>query len=216
MRIRDHDRIRRSRIRPSERVREHPTVTRADPSFTFHRGGQTWTYEDGRILLDGCEIAPMVSEEEPTVSTLIGLASGLGDYKVMVGGMRAKPVTAGKLVGLIDAFLEKILGKVKKVYDDKVYGLSWTLKNNELVINGVNIQSFLALYRVRKTNKARQFLKGLKGKIDMLVANAAGSWRNEKARRKILAIQREIDEELAHPAPNSASDHLFPFRNPGS
>lgn len=211
MRIRD--RIRRAGPEPVRGIPERPTLARPDPRFTFRRGDQTWTYAGGKILLDGYDIHPLISEEEPTISTLVGLASGLGDYKNRVSGLRWRPYGAGKLVGLIDAFLEKILGRVKRVYDAKMYGLAWTLKNNELIINGINIQSFLALYRVRRTRKAKKFLQGLKKKVDMLIANHAGSWSNEKVRHKILAIQKEIDEELADDAPTSSPDRLL---HPGS
>lgn len=207
MRIRD--RIQRSRVRPARGPRERPSAPPPDPFFTFQRFGQTWTFSGGKVMLDGYDINPMISEEEPTISTLIGLASGLGDYKKRVGSLRKKAHSTGKLLGMIDALLEKILGRVKKVYDEKMYGLSWTLKDNELIVNGVNVHSFLALYRVRKTRKAKKFLKGIKNKVDMLIANKAGSWRNEKVRRRILAIQREIDEELAQDAPTSNTRRLL-------
>ena len=214
MRIRD--RIRGSRVEPARGPKGRPRPGKADPHFTHKQAGHTWSYGDGKIFIDGHDINPVISEEEPTISTLVGLASGLGGYKKKVGTMGRRGASAGKLMGLIDALLEKILGKVKRVYDQKMYGLSWTLKNNELIINGISVQSFLALYRVRRTRKAKKFLKGLKKRVDMLVSNQARSSSNEKVRHKILAIQKEIDEELAAEASTSDPHRLLHSGSAGS
>ncbi len=195
MRIRD--RFKDLRLPKLGRARRKKTLTDValDPVFSYERDGHRWTFEEGHILIDGHDVNPVISEEETTVSTLIGLASGLDDYKKVVGNSRQAP-RAGRLLALADALVEKVLGKVKKVYDDKIFGVSWKFKDGALIVNGVNIHSFLALYRVRKTEKARRFLVGLRSKIDTLIANPAGSLRNEKARRLLLELQREIDEEL--------------------
>ncbi len=192
MRIRD--RFRDLRARRPGRAEEKRTATEValDPVFSYERDGHRWTFEEGHILVDGQDVNPVISEEETTVSTLVGLVSGLDEYKRVVCDSARAPA-AGRLVALVDALIEKVLGKVKKVYDDKIFGISWTLKGDAVIVNGVNIHSFLALYRVRKTTKARRFLEGLRQKLDTLLANPAGSLRNEKARSILLKLEREID-----------------------
>lgn len=196
VRMKIRDKLKGIRFRPPGRVEPQRAIqVSLDPVFSYERDGHRWSFEEGRILVDGYDVGPVISEEETTVSTLIGLASGLDEYKRIVEISPQAP-RAGRLVALADALVEKILGKIKKVYDDKIFGVSWQLKGGDLIINGVNINSFLALYRVRKTEKARRFLKGLRGKIDTLLANPSGSLRNEKARLILLKLQRDIDEEL--------------------
>ena len=53
---------------------------------------------------------------------------------------------------------------------------------------------------MRQTERARRFLEGLRDKINHLLANPAGTLRNEKARKTLLSLRRDIDEELAKTA----------------
>ena len=112
----------------------------------------------------------------------------------------------------VDALIERVLSRVKKIYDDKIFGLAWKLKGDDLIVNGVNVHAFLAMYQVRKTEKAYRFLMGLHHKIERLIANPSGHWRNERARASLLRLRHEIDQELHHPAP---TDHLKPLLHAG-
>lgn len=203
MRIRDRDRI--TRIRPGrERPARRGGTGRLDARMSYHHAGHTWTFDQGKILLDGYDINPLISEEDPEISTLLGVASGLTDYKKRVSGANNQPPGVPKFLALVNALLDKIMGRVKTIYDDKMYGVKWKLKDNELTINGVNVDSFLKMYRVRKTPKAFRFLKGLQAKVEMLIANPGQSQRNEKAARHLRKLRREIDAELSKYDPTMA------------
>ncbi len=142
MKIRD--RFKDFRSRRTERAGrvQKATEQALDAVFSFQRDGHRWSFEDGHILIDGHDVNPVISDEETTVSTLIGMASGLDDYKhVVEGSTRAGISGAGKLVAMADALIEKVFGRVKKAYDDKIFGVTWKLKSGELIVNGINIQS---------------------------------------------------------------------------
>lgn len=209
MRLRD--RFRSIRFRSSKRgERERVTPATSDPIMSYHRDGHMWTFEEGHILVDGYDVNPVIAEEETTVSTLVGLASGLDDYKKRMELFPVKPPGTGKFMALADALLEKILGKVKKVYDDKIFGVTWKLTGNELLVNGVNVHAFLKLYRLRPTEKAQTFLKGLKAKVETLIVNPSGNFRNENAHVLLRQLKREIDEELEKDAPAAMARRLLP------
>lgn len=194
MKIRD--RLRDIRIERKRGATRKTQTATAQAIRGFKRHGQTWSYDDGHVFVDGYDVNELISDEDVTVSTLIGLASGIGDYKQMVQKRPQAVSGAPKFIALVDALLERILRRVKRVYDDKMFGMSWQFRDNELIVNNVNITSFLALYRVRKTDKARRFLQGLQQKIDTLIANPSGNMSNERARHALLSLKREIDDEL--------------------
>lgn len=211
MRIRD--RFKGTRVSPVKGVKGRPQRATPQAIRGFKRAGQTWSYTDSHVLLDGYDVNSMISEDEVTVGTLVGLASGLDSYKRKVMASPRQYAGAAHFIALVDALLEKIMGKVKKIYDDKMFGLSWKLKDNQLIVNGVNITSFLALYRVRKTDKAYRFLKGLSKKVDTIIANPSGSIRNEKARASLLRLKEAIDKELAKDKQTAMPGRQLPAGN---
>ena len=73
-----------------------------------------------------------------------------------------------------------------------------------------------AVKRVRKTEKAYKFLKGLRTKIDSLLANPSGSLRNEKARLILVRLHRDIDKELAKEPPDAMAHRLLHSGDPRS
>lgn len=214
MRIRDRLKDIRSRRAGRPVTKPSRGLVAPDPVFSYERDGHRWTFEEGRVLVDGEDVQPVISDDETTVGTLIGLVSGLDDYKQVVR-VSPRAASAGKLVSLMDALIEKVLGKVKKVYDEKIFGVAWKLQGDDLIVNGVNVHSFLALYRVRKTEKARRFLQGLRGKVDNLLANPSGSLRNEKARTILLGLKREINEELEKESDAALAGRLLHSGDPG-
>lgn len=208
MRIRD--RFRGSRTERAGTAAPRTKTATADAVRAYKRSGQSWTYSDGRIYVDGYDVGEMIADDEATVSTLIGVASGLDDYKKLVQRRPQRVSGAPRFIALVDALLEKVLGRVKSIYDDKIFGVSWQLKGDALIVNGINVSSFLALYRVRKTEKARNFLLGLRQKVESLIANPAGSMRNERARRTLLALKRDIDAELEKDMQTALPGRMLP------
>jgi hypothetical protein len=206
MRIRD--RIRSGRVSPAGRTSGRRRVRPLDSKLSYRRGGQEWTYEGGRILLDTCDVQGLISDGNTPISSLIGIASGLSDYKKRVKASAKRPLGVTKFLGLVDALIEISMGKVKGRYDDKVTGLQWNFEDGELIINGVNVHQILLRFCELRTPPLRKFLEGLRTKVEMLLANHGGAVKNESARQTLLAIKRKMDRELA-----VDSDHLLPDGN---
>jgi len=205
MKIRDRIKLTRFGRATSTGATSKATPQALNPVFAYERDGHRWTFEDGHILIDGYDVAPVINQEEPSISTLAGLASGLDEYKRHNERFAWKRPAIGKLLAVVDALIERILGRLKRIYDDKIFGVSWKLKGDDFIVNGVNVHAFLAMYRVRKTDKSHRFLVGLHHKIERLIANPSGNWRNERARTALLRLRHEINQELHH-APPSAFD----------
>lgn len=168
-----------------------------DRDLTFYREGVKWNFSGGRILAGGFDVNRLITDNPSDVEVWLGIAEGLDEYRKKVSQVAREADQFARFEAVVEALLGKILGKMKKVYDQKMSGLSWALRNGQLILNGINIRSFLALYRIRKTEKARKFLKGLRGKLAFLLENRNGSPDYERIRDLVEELHREIEEALA-------------------
>lgn len=188
-----------------------------DRDLTVYRDGLRWTFSEGKVCLNGHDVNRLINENPQDVSYWMGLAEGLYEYRKRVSAAVRQVDQFARFEAVIEALLGKILGRLKKVYDQKMSGLSWSLENGQLILNGINIRSFLALYRLRKTDKAKRFLKGLRGKLSVLLENRRESPDYERIRDLVEELHQEINEELSadSEAPHS-SRRLLPERTRGS
>ena len=190
---------------PDARFRiERPVITEVperpfipDRDLTFFRDGAKWTFSSGKIQVDGLDVNRLINDNPENVGFYMGVAEALNDYRKRIVTSRRQSDQFARFEAMVEAILGKLLGKLKKFYDQKMSGLSWTLQNGQLILNGINIRSFLALYRVRKTDKAKKFLKGLRTKLASLLENRRESPDYERIREIIQALYQEIDGELA-------------------
>jgi hypothetical protein len=196
--VRLTDIMSRRRVRKTGVADRQPARTRRQPldrDFTFDRDGHHWTFEDGRIYIEGQEVNEVVNSSED-LALWLGVIGGLTDYKQFVLNRTQSPSESRGFFTVIDAMLDKLMGKTGKFYRDKLFGVSWKLDRGELVINGINIHSFLALYEQRKTAKAKSFLIGLRDKVQMILANKAGSHDNERIRETAEKLSDRIKVAL--------------------
>jgi len=185
-----------------------------DRDLTYYRDGGRWTFSGGKIALQGHDINRVISEGGADIGMMLGIAEGLNDYRKRINSVARQVDQFARFEAVIEALLGKILGKLKKVYDQKMSGLAWELNNGQLILNGVNVRSFLALYRIRKTDKARRFLKGLKRQLAVLLENRESSPDYERIRERVEDLYREIEEELAaDEPPTRSSRRLLPGRS---
>lgn len=185
-------------------VPERPFVP--DRDLTFFRDGAKWTFSSGRIHVNGLEVNRLINDNPENVGFYMGVAEALNDYRKRVVTARRQSDQFAKFEAVVEALLVKLLGKLKKFYDQKMSGLSWTLQNGQLILNGINIRSFLALYRIRKTDKAKKFLKGLRLRLASLLENRRESPDYERIREIIQALYQEIDGELARDGKDENSE----------
>ena len=175
-------------IRPGER----PALPRLDKDLTYYQEGIRWNFTNGRILLNGRDVNRLISEPATEVATWMGIASGLDEYRKKILSEAREQDQFTRFEAVINALLGKIFGRLKKVYDQKTSGLSWTIENGQLILNGINIREFLARYRLNRNDKAKKFLEGMKDKLLLLFDNPD----NEKIRGTIQDLHDELEATL--------------------
>ena len=192
-------------LRRTEAGERRPSRARRQPldrDFTFDRDGHQWTFKEGHVFVEEQDVNEVLNQSND-IGLWLGVIGGLTDYKKFVLERTRSPSQVNGFCTIIDALLEKLMGKTKKFYDDKLFGLSWKLDRGELVINGININSFLALYERRKTEKAKSFLLGIRDKLQMILANRAGSPDYERIRNTVESLSEKIQEVLGEKSPAS-------------
>ena len=195
---------------------ERPTVTDVpersyapDRDLTYFRDGMRWTFRSGHILVDGLNVDRIIDDNPENVGFFMGIAESLNDYRKKIVAARREKDQFAKFEFVIEGLLARLLGKLKKFHDQKLSGMSWSLQNGQLVLNGINVGSFLALYRLRKTDKAKKFLYGLKAKLAVLLENKSQSPDDERIRENIQQLYQEIDFEISEAEAPRASRRLL-------
>ncbi len=208
-------------VSPSGRVERPPITERQAPPYvpdrnlTVFREGLRWSFNEGKVCVDGRDVSRLISDKPGDIGYWMGLAEGLHEYRKRISQAAREIDQFTRFEAVIEALMGKILARLKKVYDQKLSGISWSLQNGQLILNGINIRSFLALYRIRKTDKAKKFLRGLKTRMAVLLENRRESPDNERIREILEDLFREIEEELGPDKGEEAarsSRRLFPAR----
>ena len=179
-----------------------------DRDLTLFQDGLRWTFSEGKVCVDGQEVNRLLNERPVDASYWMGVAEGMSQYRKRVHKAIRDAEQFARFEAVVDALMGKILCRLKKMYDQKMSGLSWTLEDGQLVLNGINIRSFLALYRLRKTEKARKFLKGLRSRLAVLLENRQESPDYERIREMVSEIFGEVQAELAFEEASSAGYYL--------
>lgn len=185
------------RIRVGRPISRGPAIPVLDKDLSYYKEGVRWSFQGGKVLLDGYDVNQLISSSNTDIGTWMGIAGGLDEYRKKVIAAARERDQFTQFQAVIEALLGKIFGRLKKVYDQKTSGLSWSMEDGQLVLNGINVRSFLALYRVKKTEKAKKFLKGLKEKLVLLLENPD----HEKIRGLVQDLYHEISGELASETP---------------
>ncbi|MBI2083375.1 MAG: hypothetical protein HYT76_07365 [Deltaproteobacteria bacterium] len=175
-----------------------------DRDLTYYREGMRWSFSGGKILLDGYDVNELISNPNAEIGMWLGIAGGLDDYRKKVVKEARDHNQFVRFEAVIEALLGKVFGRLKKVYDEKTSGITWSMEKGQFILNGINVRSFLALYRVKRTEKARRFLEGLKTKLALILRNPD----HEKIRKTVEELYEEITEELKSGSPSSPTRTL--------
>lgn len=175
--------------------------------------GQNFDYRQGKILLNGQNLSQLISENLTHLGAnyWTALSKRLALYRDWATIAADDAEALGKFLALMHAFLTKIYQRIKKKFDETLDGVSFHLEDGELLLNGVNVHSFLKLAKRHRNEKARIFLKGLRNRLAVLQSNRSGNSNYEKIRETVdglaLAIEAELQNypppviELPPPAP---------------
>lgn len=139
-----------------------------DPYATFRPGpGEEWAYRGGCIYLNGEEIEKYLNGESPDVAQWCQILDSLKLYDDWAYATHARQFRA--LHFAINGIQERVLKQLRNLYHARIGALSLTFGDGEILINNVNVRALLAMYHVRPTAKAKQFLEGMKAKLALIL-----------------------------------------------
>jgi len=192
---------------PVRRPGGRPAAPILDKELSHYEEGLRWSFSGGRVFLEGHDVNALISDENCSVRTWLGLASGLDTYRKKIAAQANQTSQFTKFDAVVEALIGKILGCLKRVYDQKRSGIRWQMENGQLILNGINVRSFLALYRMNRNEKATRYLEGLKEKLEIIVNDPD----HGKIRPTALELLEEIKETLGK-APRGTAPRGAPPR----
>lgn len=166
-------------------------------SWRFNLEGQDFDFRQGRIFINGQELAKHIAENLSHLGAhyWTNLSRRLARYRDWALLNVEDAEALGKFFGLINAILAKVYGRIKKKYNETISGVNYHLEDGELVINGINVGACLNMARKKRTKKGRVFLKGLRGRLTVLL-ETRGNNQIENIRETLENFAGKIDHEL--------------------
>lgn len=161
-----------------------------DHRLTFNRdANEEWSYRDGHIFVNGVDIDDVLEYEGKDVRLWCSVSEAISDYKDEVA--RRADHNVSKFIFKIDSLQDKVLGNMKRLYDEKMDGYYLTFGDGEMLLNNFNVRAFLALYHMRPTEKARKFLVGLKSKLALILVS-----KNCRQQQRVPGVLQQIYDEV--------------------
>lgn len=177
-----------------ERVSDLPLDHRLSfyPSFD-----EKWTFDEERwIRLNDVSVEEMLADGGDDIQLLCGLSHGLGGYQQHVWTKGGKSLE--KFNGVVNALQNKIFGKLGKIYDAITGGVRFESNGEDFWINNINVRSVLNLYRLRPTQKARQYLWGLRDKLGLILSRRQSSTMYDGISKQARELFDEISLALEY------------------
>ena len=195
------DRLRSGSIKGGKSEKAHETDLPLDHQLTFNYDScEKWHYKNGHIFVNDEDADNLINRNQNDISLLTGLSSALDIYKNYVwnkgGGSHDKFNAA------INSLQGKIVGRLGSIYEGIIGGVRYEFSGEVLWINNVNIKAVIALYRLRPTEKARSYLKGLRDKLFLIIARQQSNPRVNGVHEVVHSIIDEIEVVLKSCAPS--------------
>ena len=178
-------------------------VERPFESWEYRSGNTTFDFKQGRILMNKQDLAKHISENltHLAASYWTQIARRLESYRQWALRHVSDPEQLAVFAAMVHALLTKIGSRLKKKFDEKMDGISFQLEEGQLLLNGINVNSFIAMARRHPTPKAKIFLRGLKTRLGLMLTNRMGNPNYEKIRNIVEELFGQIDQELLKAPP---------------
>ncbi|MCB1214654.1 MAG: hypothetical protein KDK66_04175 [Deltaproteobacteria bacterium] len=166
-------------------------------AWRFNIEGENFDFKKGKLLLNGQDLAEHVSTNLSQMGAYYwtNLARRLGRYRDWAMLHVEDTEALGRLFGLVNALLAKVYGRIKKKFNETIQGVSFHLEDGELIINGINVGACLSMVQKKRSQKGKIFLKGLRGRLTVLLENHGHS-SVEHIRDTLENFAAKIDLEL--------------------
>lgn len=198
----DFPRIRHSKIRLRELFsnRTDKTGTHQTPQgdfkLTFRRSPQEeYTYEEGRIFINGMDVISLLEEERADVELLVGLAGAIDAYRRHVWSSYGTQIR--DFNALTQGILEKTMGKLGTAYETMTGGIRVSYNKGRLWINDIDPKVVLNLFLSNPTLERRQYLKSIQTKLGLILEGRVGMAHShgvlEEAKRLFVQIRQAFE-----------------------
>lgn len=190
------DKTRFSRIRLSDILRGRFSGSQEEPQNLSYRPNQQehYTFEQGRLLLNGTDLEHLVEEEEVQVVLLACLAGAVDEYRHKVWNLygtdfrRFNEVTQG--------LLGRISEKLGQSYQAISVGLKIRHQNGRLWINDIDPKVVLTLFLSAPTKERRGYLQGVYSKLALILEGKAGSSLSNGVLQSVQRLFIQVSKAL--------------------
>lgn len=166
-----------------------------DHQLTFNPAyDEEWRYRNGHVFVNGEDADELINRNPRDISFLHGMNICLDRYQKHVwerGGQGRSKFNAA-----INSLQGKVVGRLGSIYDGLVGGVEYEFVDDVFWINNINVKAVVTLYSLRPTRKAREYLKGLRTKLFLIIARRQSNARVNGINGVIHELIGEIDDVL--------------------
>ena len=182
------------------------------PSLPFQSTFRKTTnvaFNGQKIIFAGKDVGEMISKAGRSNPQLLSKIAGeLEEFKRAQLKRAHKALKKGKLkskieeelatlLALCDAYTARIGEFMKNRYNETQSGLRLNFdEGGQLILNGMNVSTYVALCRDHPTPKSKIFLKGIRSRLCYILQNKNGSSNYDRIREVIMGLFEEIDQIL--------------------
>ncbi|MDP2600038.1 MAG: hypothetical protein Q8P84_04800 [Deltaproteobacteria bacterium] len=172
---------------------------------------EEYSFENGKILLNGADVSGMINIPDPDIAFLVGLSAGVEEYRntVWVRYGTDKRDFNGQAQGL----LEKLLSKLSHVYEETTGGVKVQLQGGKLWINDIDPKVVLALFLSNPTEERRRYLESIQAKVGLILQGKAVKSHIDGLVAEAKRIFHQIETALQNQASPSHPPLLATIHN---
>lgn len=166
---------------------------------------EEYTFENGRVCINGMDVRSLLENEEVEVELLANLMGAIDEYRKTVWskyGTRRPDFN-----GETQALLEKGMNKLGSTYEEMSGGIKVRLNGGRLWINDIDPKMVLTLFLSNPTEERRRYLKSIHTRLALILEGKIGNGYSHG----ILEETRRIFVQIAKAFENTASGSPYPL-----
>lgn len=185
-----------SRVRLGDVLRRHFGANESVPRRLSYQPNdqEHYTFEEGRLLLNGTDLGHLVEQEDVQIELLACLAGAIDEYRRKVWdryGTEFRSFNAAT-----QGLLSLISGKLGQTYEALSAGLKIRYQNGRLWINDIDPKVVLSLFLSNPTRERRGYLRGLSSKLALILEGKAGSALSDGVLQAVRRLFVQISKSL--------------------
>lgn len=181
--------------------------------FVYQRSPhERYTFEGGEILLNSLNVESLI-DSGVDISLWVGLASAIEEFRKEVWAKCGNQY--GEFNARAQAVLDKILGKMTRVYEEVTGGLRLQILGGKVWINNIDARAVLVLFLARPDEKRRRYLASVALKLGLILEGRTGNSLNGHG-ESVRKLYQEIQEALSETAHSLDRPFLTASSHPGA